>query len=306
MTSVIVTEALTKRYGRSVVVDDVALEVREGDLFGFLGPNGSGKTTTIRMLLGLVFATSGSIEVMGRAMPADAQRVLPNVGALVEGPGLYAGMSARRNLALFDAAGRAGSARTRRQRIDGALERVGLAHVGRLPTSAFSLGMKQRLGLAAALMRAPKLLVLDEPTNGLDPQGINEMRALFRELVAEGTTVFLSSHLLTEVEQLCTTAAMMSGGRLVAHDSVAALAGPTGRLHIDTPDVAAAIEALHQILPGSAPMVDAERIVVDLAGRASEEINRELVHAGVRVRGLVVERRTLEDAYFALTRGAGQ
>src|SRR5690349_11110941 len=200
----ITTSGLTKRYGRIVAVDDVALEVREGDRYGLLGPNGSGKTTLVRMLLGLVFATRGRIEVLGRPVPGRVRDVLPEIGALVEGPAAYPHLSGRANLALLDAAGPGGPRRTRRARVAEALDRVGLGGVDRRPVRAYSLGMRQRLGLAAALLRQPRLLVLDEPTNGLDPRGIHEIRELLAELNAAGTTVFLSSHLLAEVESLCT------------------------------------------------------------------------------------------------------
>ena len=174
----IVTRALTKRYGRLLVVDRVDLDVREGDRYGFLGPNGSGKTTVVRMLLGLVYATSGEITVMGEPVPKRVSEVLPSIGSLVEGPAAYGHLSGRANLALIDAAGKAGSRRTRRRRIATALERVGLAGVDSRPVKRYSLGMRQRLGLAAALLRSPRLLILDEPTNGLDPQGIREIRDL--------------------------------------------------------------------------------------------------------------------------------
>ena len=172
------TQGLTKRFGAVHAVEDLALDVAEGDVYGFLGPNGSGKTTTVRMLLGLVLATSGSIEVMGRPMPARAREVLPQVGALVEGPAAYAAMSGRANLELLDSMGPAGPRASRPGRVDDALDEVGLGGVDNRPVRAYSLGMRQRLGLAAALLRSPRLLVLDEPTNGLDPQGIREIRDL--------------------------------------------------------------------------------------------------------------------------------
>jgi ABC-2 type transport system ATP-binding protein len=303
MNAVVRTEGLTKAFGRLTVVDDVALEVPAGAVFGFLGPNGSGKTTTIRMLLGLVSPTAGRVELLGRPMPGAAHAVLDHVGALIEGPGFYPTMSGRRNLTLFDAAGRSGGRGTRRRRIADALERVGLASVDRRPVRAYSLGMRQRLGLAAALMRQPQLLVLDEPTNGLDPQGIREIRSLLAELARGGTTVFLSSHLLGEVELICTRAAMMSQGRLVAQDTVENLLAPTGRLVIDTPDVDAAMAVLG--LRGGPVERDGERVRVTLNGHRPEDLNHALVHAGVRVRELVVERRSLEDAYLGLTGGSG-
>ena len=220
----IITRALTKRYGAVTAVRSVDLDVREGDRYGLLGPNGSGKTTLVRMLLGLVYATSGEIEVLGRRIPSRALEVLPQIGALIEEPAAYPHLSGRTNLALLDAAGPGGRAarRTRRQRVDEALEQVGLAGIGRRPVKAYSLGMRQRLGLSAALIRRPRLLVLDEPGNGLDPRGIRDLRELLTGLNEAGVTVFLSSHLLAEVEQLCTRIGVLNDGRLVLQDDLTA------------------------------------------------------------------------------------
>jgi ABC-type multidrug transport system ATPase subunit len=301
---VIRTEGLTKRFGGLVAVDGLDLDVREGDLFGFLGPNGSGKTTTVRMLLGLVFATSGRIELLGRPMPRAAREVLPQVGSLVEGPAFYPHLSGRANLSLFDAAGPSGpggTGRDRRRRVDDALAQVGLEEVGRRPVRAWSTGMRQRLGLAAALLRAPRLLVLDEPTSGLDPHGMREVRDLLAELVAGGTTVFLSSHLLAEVELVCTSAAVVDRGRLVAQDRVDALLGPTGRVLVTTPDVGRAAD-LAAALPGvRLGERRPDRLAVHLDGTPPEALNRRLVDGGVRVQELVVERPTLEDVFLRLT-----
>jgi ABC-type multidrug transport system ATPase subunit len=290
------TDGLTKRYGRVLAVDDLALEVEEGDIYGFLGPNGSGKTTTLRMLLGLVLATSGTIELFGRPMPAQSAEVLPQVGALVEGPASYAGMSGRANLALFDAMGPEGAGHDRDRRVDAALDRVGLGGIDSRPVRAYSLGMRQRLGLATALIRKPRLLILDEPTNGLDPQGIREIRDLLLELNREGTTVFLSSHLLAEVEHLCDRVGVLDRGRLVVQDRLDALRGPTGRLHVHTPD----IELARGLLDGVVEHVDAEGLVVRHHDPAA--LNRLLVEGGVRVELLAPERRTLEDVVLAATR----
>jgi ABC-2 type transport system ATP-binding protein len=294
----IVTRALTKRYGRTLAVDAVDLEVREGDRYGFLGPNGSGKTTLVRMLLGLVYATSGEIELLGRPVPKRVSEVLPEVGALVEGPGAYAHLSGRRNLALLDAAGRGGGRRTRRRRIEEALERVGLAGVDRRPVKAYSLGMRQRLGLAGALLNRPRLLVLDEPTNGLDPQGIREIRELLVELNHNGTTVFLSSHLLAEIEQLCTRVGVVDRGRLVLEDDLAALRAETGRVLLGTPDAAAAVA----VLDGRVEHRDGDKLLVRHDNPA--ELNALLVAGGVPVTSLQAERRTLEQVVLDVT-GAG-
>ncbi|MGC4110589.1 MAG: ABC transporter ATP-binding protein [Nocardioides sp.] len=292
------THGLTKRYGRISAVDDLDLVVDEGDIYGFLGPNGSGKTTTVRMLLGLVLATSGTIEVLGKPMPARSREVLPQVGALVESPAAYAGHSGRTNLALLDAMGVDGHRRGRSERVEAALERVGLGGVDGRPVRTYSLGMRQRLGLASALIRRPRLLVLDEPTNGLDPQGIREIRELLVELNREGTTVFLSSHLLAEVEQLCDRVGVIDRGRLVVQDRLDALRGETGRWHVHTSDVAAA----RALLDGRIEHADVEELLVRHDDPA--ELNRMLVGAGVRVRLLAPERRTLEDVVLEAT-GAG-
>jgi len=292
---VIRTTALVKRFGGVTAVDGIDLDVRDGDRYGFLGPNGSGKTTTVRMLLGVVLATSGSIELLGRPMPRRASEVLPQVGALVEGPASYGHLSARTNLSLLDAAGRGGARSTRRRRIDDALEQVGLAAVGRKPVKAYSLGMRQRLGLAAALLRTPRLLVLDEPTNGLDPQGIREVRELLLRLNAAGTTVFLSSHLLAEVEALCTRVGVVDRGRLVLQDDLVNVRAATGRVEVRTPDAGAAA----QLLGAQVEVADGNRLLVRADDAA--RLNHTLVSAGIRVVGLSPERRTLEDAVLELT-----
>jgi ABC-2 type transport system ATP-binding protein len=299
--SVISTRGLTKRFGSFTAVDRVDLEVAAGARYGFLGPNGSGKTTTVRMLLGLVYATQGSIEVLGRPVPEQLRQVLPRVGALVEGPGAYPHLSAAANLMLLDAAApwagprprRAG--RDRRRRVHEALETVGLAGVGRRPVKAFSLGMRQRLGIGAALLRSPELLVLDEPTNGLDPQGIIEMRELMTRLNENGTTVFLSSHVLAEVEALCTQVGIMDHGRLVAQEPLDALRRPTGRVLVELDDATAA----KTVFNGQVAAAEGRRLVVE--GLPVAEVTRRLVDAGLSVHEAVAERRTLEDVVLSLT-----
>jgi ABC-type multidrug transport system ATPase subunit len=294
----IVTRALTKRYGRVLAVDRVDLDVREGDRYGFLGPNGSGKTTVVRMLLGLVYATSGEIEVMGRPVPSRVAEVLPQIGALVEGPSCYGHLSGRANLSLIDASGKGRGLRSRRQRIAEALDRVGLAGVDNRAVKKYSLGMRQRLGLAAALLRAPRLLVLDEPTNGLDPQGIREIRDLLAELNRAGTTVFLSSHQLSEVEQLCTRVGIVDRGRLVLQEDLDALRAPTGRVMVRTPDA----DRAAALLDGRVEQRDGDRLLVAEADPA--DVNARLVAAGLRVAEIGPERRSLEDLMLAVT-GSG-
>ena len=298
MTAVIRTRGLTKRFGSLTAVDSVDLDVPPGDVYGFLGPNGSGKTTMVRMLLGLVLPTSGTVEVLGAPIPRGARQVLHRVGALVEAPAAYGHLGARANLHLLDAAGPGGPRRTRRARIDEALEQVGLAGVGRRPVKAYSLGMRQRLGIAAALLRRPELLILDEPTNGLDPQGIHEIRDLLLQLNAAGTTVFLSSHLLAEVEQLCRRVGVVDRGRLVLQDSLAALRAPTGRVVVRTPDPEWAVS----LLDGSLRDRAGDRLWISAPDPAA--LNARLVGHGIRVSEIAEERRSLEDVVLAATSGS--
>lgn len=332
------TSGLSKRFGHQVVVDGVSLAVPKGSVFGFLGPNGSGKTTTIRLLLGLASATGGTVRLLGEEMPHRLQEVLPRVGALVEGPGFYPFLSGAANLQRLDAADRHAPAATRRSRVRSALERVGLAHAADKKVRAYSLGMKQRLGIANALLVPRELLVLDEPTNGLDPQGTREVRHLVRSLAADGATVFVSSHLLAEVEQLCTHAAIMSAGRLLTQGTLAELRQPgQARIRVLTPDPGAAAQVLAGLglaaaieiadggppgCPGAGlasgsagtvlfaplPRVGPDRDTsggasggMAAGGPAPEAVVEALVAAGVRVRGFATEQVSLEERFVALT-----
>lgn len=305
------THGLTKAFGSQIAVNELDLAVPRGSVFGFLGPNGSGKTTTIRMLLGLASASSGDIRLLGAPMPTDARAVLPRVGALVEGPAFYPFLSGRANLARLDSADRYATSATRRTRVDTALERVGLSHASNKKAHAYSLGMKQRLGIANALLTPRDLLILDEPSNGLDPQGTREVRNLIRSLAADGTTVFVSSHLLAEVEQLCSHVAVMSIGRLVAQGTLDDLrAQGATRVEVTTPDPQLAREVLARLglrpdePQSDRPVVHNAAIVSAFAGPdplVAESVAKELIGAGVRLRGFAVVGATLEERFVALT-----
>lgn len=301
------TRGLTKKFGAQIAVNGVDLAVPSGSVFGFLGPNGSGKTTTIRMLLGLLRSTGGEARVLGASMPQSLDAVLPRVGALVEGPAFSPFLTGEQNLRRFDAADRHSTARTRAVRVAAALDRVGLAHAAKKKAHAYSLGMKQRLGLANALLMPRQLLVLDEPTNGLDPQGTREVRALIRSLAADGTTVFVSSHLLAEVEQLCTHVGVMSGGTLVAQGTLDDFrrAGSATRVQIRTPD----LDSARVVLATLGIDTDVRDAASDLdvvtgvmpAQAQPEAIVSALVAAGVRVRGFEVTGASLEQRFVELT-----
>jgi ABC-2 type transport system ATP-binding protein len=298
----IATRGLTKRFhGGQVAVDHIDLAVPVGSVFGFLGPNGSGKTTTIRMLLGLIAPTDGEFDVLGHRMPAAAGAVLPRVGALVEGPAFYPYLSGRANLARLDAGDRTVDPRTSGARIAAALDRVGLAAAAGKRYRNYSLGMRQRLGLAAALLRPRDLLVLDEPTNGLDPQGTREVRLLIRELAGEGSTVFLSSHLLSEIEQVCSHVAVMSRGRLVTQGTLADLRDvAAARLRVVTAQPTEAAAVLRSLGLTGVETFD-DHVAASLGETESEQVTAALVQSGVGVRELVIDRPDLEDVFVSLT-----
>jgi ABC-2 type transport system ATP-binding protein len=298
----ITSAGLTKRFrGGQLAVDHIDLDVPRGSVYGFLGPNGSGKTTTIRMLLGLVHPTDGRHELLGTPMPGGAVRVLPRVGSLVEGPAFYPFLTGGQNLARCDAADRTADPRTARQRIDAALDRVGLLAAARKRYRAYSLGMKQRLAIAAGLLRPRELIILDEPTNGLDPQGTREVRALVREIATEGTTVFVSSHLLAEVEQICSHVGVMRTGRLVFQGTLDDLRRTgAARIRVETADPRAAAGVFGRL--GLADTrADGAEVSARLGDFAPERLCAELVRAGVPVRGLATVRPSLEDLFVGLT-----
>jgi ABC-2 type transport system ATP-binding protein len=296
------TTGLTKRFrGGQVAVDRIDLAVPNGAVYGFLGPNGSGKTTTIRMLLGLIFATSGSVQVLGHLVPSRAARALPGVGALVEGPAFHPYLSGRANLARLDAADLSAYRGDSRRRISEALERVGLSAAAGKRYRNYSLGMRQRLGIAAALLQPRQLLMLDEPTNGLDPQGTREVRHLVAELARDGTTVFVSSHLLSEVEQMCSHVGVMRTGALVWQSSMADLAAQQKvRVTVETQDSVVAKGVLADL--GLTEIAeDGASASAVLGARAPEQVVAALVAAGVGVRGFAVAKPALEEIFVQLT-----
>ncbi|MDQ1428390.1 MAG: type transport system ATP-binding protein [Acidimicrobiaceae bacterium] len=295
------TSGLRKHFGKVPAVDGIDLSVPVGSVFGFLGPNGSGKTTTIRVLLGLLNPTAGTWRLFGQTMPQAAGHILPDVGALIEGPAFYPWLTGAQNLARYDAAGPDGDRSTRRRRIEQALARVGLTAAAGKKYKAYSLGMRQRLGLASALLLPRKLLVLDEPTNGMDPQGTREIRHLIQEFSHDGTTVFLSSHLLSEVEQVCTHVAVMSLGKILAQSTIADLqASGARRLAVGTAQSTVAATVLERM--GLTEIaVTGEEVTGRLDGQKPEDCCRALVEAGVGVRSLATIRPSLEDTFVALT-----
>jgi ABC-type multidrug transport system ATPase subunit len=304
VTAAISSVGLTKRFGKQVVVNAVDLNVPAGSVYGFLGPNGSGKTTTIRILLGLVFPTAGTHALLDKDFAVSAAEVLPRVGSLVEGPAFHPYLSGRANLARLDAADRSATARTARARIGEALERVGLSAAAGKRYRNYSLGMRQRLGIAAALLQPRELLLLDEPTNGLDPQGTREVRHLISQLGRDGVTVFVSSHLLSEVEQVCSHVGVMSVGRMVWQGALADLATQQRvRVQVRTRAPADAARVLSEL--GLAEIATDDDTATAVLGAADpEHVVAALVAAGVGVRGFVVERPNLEDVFVELT-GAG-
>jgi ABC-2 type transport system ATP-binding protein len=300
---VVETSGLTKRFGDRVAVNDVDLRVPRGSAFGYLGPNGAGKTTLIRMLLGLTHASAGTMRLLGRSVPAERAVALARVGAIVEEPRFHGHLTGRENLTVI-AAAREPEAHAR---IEGALARVGLTQRADERVKRYSLGMRQRLGVARSLLADPELLILDEPTNGLDPAGIHEFRAMIRGFVAEGRTVLLSSHLLDEVEKICDAVAIVDRGRVVMQGSIAELAaGGEQSILIATSDEerAGVVLADHRAVASAAPAADGIRVRfrtdVD-AEAAADDIGRRLVLAGLAIRRFEPARASLEQRFLEIT-----
>jgi len=297
MTDLVVeTNALTKKYGDRLAVDSVSMTVRRGEVYGFLGPNGAGKTTTLRMMLGLIRPTAGSASILGQ--PAGRTEVTSRVGALIEGPGFFPYLSGRDNLRVL--------ARYRGLTdsvANGALERVDLGDRGGDRFKSYSLGMKQRLGVAAALMGEPELIVLDEPTNGLDPAGMADMRALVVDLARGGQTVLLSSHLLAEVQEICDRVGVINGGRLLRESTVAELRGDT-TLRVRATPVDRALAVAMRVAGDDGVHVTDQGMVLDLPASAAPDLTRQLVAADVDVHELAPMERTLEEVFFEMTTAA--
>lgn len=297
MTDLVVeTAGLTKRYGDRLAVDSVSMTVRRGEVYGFLGPNGAGKTTTLRMMLGLIRPTGGSASVLG--CPAGEPEVTARVGALIEGPGFFPYLTGRENLQVL-----AKCRGLSKAVADAALARVDLADRGDDTFKRYSLGMKQRLGVAAALMGEPELIVLDEPTNGLDPAGMADMRALVVELAQGGQTVLLSSHLLAEVQEICDRVGVINAGRLLKESTVAELRGAT-TLRVRATPIDRALAVAMQIAGDDGVHVTDEGLMLDLPPAAAPELNRQLVAGHVDVHELVAVERSLEEAFFEMTSAA--
>ncbi|NIH78668.1 ABC transporter ATP-binding protein [Amycolatopsis viridis] len=294
------TRGLRKVYRTAVAVDQVDLDVPEGAVLGMLGPNGSGKTTTIRMLLGLVRPTEGEVQLLGHRMPEGAPRALPEVGALVEGPGFHPFLSGRENLRRVAAAEPRLSSAAIPRAVENALERVGLGHAAHRRYRGYSLGMKQRLGLASALLVPRRMVVLDEPTNGLDPAGTREIRNIIAELHAEGVTVLVSSHLLAEVEATCTHVAVLHDGTVVAQGELAELLeSGTPSLAVSTPDGDRALGALRD--NRIAARLTPEGVRADLTAATAPQVIEVLVRAGIAVHEAKRARTGLEDLFARLT-----
>ena len=299
------TRGLHKRYGTQQALNGLDLTVPAGTVYGFLGPNGAGKTTTMRLLTGLLHADEGTIEIFGRRFARGDRRRLFEVGALVETPSFYPYLSARANLRELAATG----APTRPSRVDEVLELVGLRERAAEPVSRFSLGMKQRLGIAAALLSDPRLLLLDEPTNGLDPAGIVAMREMLRHLASLGKTVFVSSHLLAEVRHMADMVGIIASGRLVREGRIETLLDSEGevRVRVRPADVPRAVAILGRLAtPGSVEVPDADTgwITVQISTDRSEEVNLVLAQAGVYAAQLEFGS-DLEELFLRLTNGAG-
>ena len=300
-TAALSTHGLSKRFGSRPAVRDLDLEVRHGEVFGFLGPNGAGKTTTIRMALGLIRPTAGRVEVLGLDVREHRAEVLPRVGALVETPALYPYLSGRQNLRAF--AHMLGGVPD--ARLDEVLELVGLVDRQHDRVRAYSMGMKQRLAVAIALLNDPELLILDEPANGLDPAGIVEMRDLLRQLASAGKAVFISSHVLAEVQQICDRVAIIDRGSLVREATVADLVASHGEFVLRLEDPAPALALLRTQPRGTAARLDDGALVAASPTGRGRDLVRFLARAGIWADAIEERQRNLEEVFLSLTTPVG-
>ncbi|WP_091349939.1 ABC transporter ATP-binding protein [Anaerobranca gottschalkii] len=298
---VLTTENLTKKFKKKTVVDNLNISIQQGDIFGFLGPNGAGKTTTIRMLVGLIKPTSGKITIFGKDLQQDFTEVIKDIGAIVENPELYPFYTGRQNLIHFAKL----SGEVDKNRIEEVIRLVRLENRIDTKVKTYSLGMRQRLGLAQALLNRPKLLILDEPTNGLDPQGMKEVREIISHLAREEKiTIFISSHLLHEIEQLCNKVAIISNGKLVVQGKVEELLSKDQqRANIEVDNVSKAMEILNTLpFVQEVKSVD-NKIKVKFVGDSLGKINKHLVLGDIEVKSLVKENGQLEEFFLNLTGG---
>jgi ABC-2 type transport system ATP-binding protein len=295
------TENLSKRYGKRLAVDTLNLEVRRGEIVGFLGPNGAGKTTSIRMMLGLIAPTNGRVQMFGANVIQDRAKILPRVGALIEQPALYTYMSGRDNLRAVAAV----LGGVSDERIDAVLHLVALGTRQKDRVGTYSLGMKQRLGVAIALLNDPDLLILDEPANGLDPAGIVEMRDLLRRLAAEGKTIFLSSHVLHEVQQLCTRVAIINLGRLITETTVEDLVKGQGEFAVQVERAEDALALVrNQPWGRAARLDDSGQVITQSPDGRGRTLVSFLVSAGLVPDTLQPNTRDLEQVFLSLTNGS--
>ncbi|MEC3955478.1 ABC transporter ATP-binding protein [Nocardia sp. CDC153] len=291
--AIVVTDRLTKRYGSHTAVDAVSMSVHRGEIYGFLGPNGAGKTTTLRMLVGLIRPSAGTATVLDRS-PGDPD-TLRRIGVLIEGPGFYPYLSGRDNLRVLARYRGVGD-----NAVAAALDRVALTARGRDTFRTYSLGMKQRLGVAAALLGDPDLLILDEPTNGLDPAGMAEMRELITGLAADGHTVVLSSHLLSEVQEICDRVGVISGGRLLVESTVRELRG-TASLFVRAEPLSIALPAVRAAVGERSALLTANGIRVDAGVATAPAVARAVIEAGAELLELRGDEKSLEEVFFEMT-----
>jgi ABC-type multidrug transport system ATPase subunit len=292
------THGLTKDFKNLRAVDELDLVVRRGDVFGFLGPNGAGKSTTIRLIFGLIYPTHGHVEILGKQVPRDRREALRHVGGFVDDPTFYGNMSARRNLHLIGSM----NGKVTEKRVVEVLETVGLSDRAESKVGSYSHGMRQRLGIALALIHKPDLIILDEPTSGLDPQGMKDVRELIRELGRQGTTVFLSSHLLHEVELVCDRAAILRKGRMIVQGPVSQLRPASNRVKLLTGDQRRALETLKPLIPPGKIANEEGYIILETAPDLVPELVRRLVAEHIDVQAVVpAHEQGLEEMFLELT-----